>query len=130
MHFLRKSYLRALTVLSLLLVASAAFAQNTGIIQGTVMDDTGAIIPGATVSAVNSRGIPKTAGTNENGAYTINGLAPGIYTIRITTTGFAPFEKPGVEIAPGRPVIRAHRLTQLLERRSEHLLHGPAQRFL
>ena len=93
-----------LSMLCLLLAASVASAQNVGTIQGTVTDDTGAVIPGATVSAVNSRGIPKTAGTNENGAYTINGLVPGIYTIRITTTGFAPFEKPGVEISSSKPV--------------------------
>lgn len=104
MLLLRKPNLGTLSMLCMLLMASAAFAQNVGTIQGTVTDDTGAIIPGATVSAVNSRGIPKTAGTNENGAYTINGLAPGVYTIRISTTGFAPFEKRGVEITPGRPV--------------------------
>ncbi len=104
MLLLRQPYLRTLSMLYMLLMANAAFAQNVGTIQGTVTDDTGAIIPGATVSAVNSRGIPKTAGTNENGAYTINGLAPGVYTIRITTTGFAPFDKPGVEITSGRPV--------------------------
>ena len=104
MLLLCQPYLRTLSMLYMLLMANAAIAQNVGTIQGTVTDDTGAIIPGATVSAVNSRGIPKTAGTNENGAYTINGLAPGVYTIRITTTGFAPFDKPGVEITSGRPV--------------------------
>lgn len=104
MLLLRKLYLRTLSMFCMLLMASGAFAQNVGTIQGTVTDETGGVIPGAIVSAVNSRGIPKTAGTSENGAYTINGLAPGVYTIRITTTGFAPFEKPGVEITPGRPV--------------------------
>ncbi len=104
MIVLCKLHFRMLSMLCLLLLASVAFAQNVGTVQGTVTDDTGAIIPGATVSAVNARGIPKTAGTNENGAFTINGLAPGIYTIRITTTGFAPFEKRGVEISAGRPV--------------------------
>ncbi len=104
MHQLRKACLRTIPVLFLLLVASAAFAQQVGTIQGTVTDDTGAVIPGATVSAINSRGVAKNAGTNENGAYTINGLPPGNYTIRITTTGFAPFQKPGVQISAGNPV--------------------------
>ena len=104
MHLFSKPYFATLSMLCMLLMAGVAFGQNVGMIQGTVSDDTGAIIPGATVSAVNSRGIPKTAGTNEIGAYTINGLSPGVYTIRITTTGFAPFEKRGVEISPGKPV--------------------------
>jgi len=100
MLFLRKFLLTTLTALFLLLMASAAFAQNVGIIQGTVTDDTGAIIPGATVSAVNSRGIPKTAGTNENGAYTINGLAPGIYTIRTIKPGSVAGRKGRKAMAP------------------------------
>lgn len=104
MLLLSKPCFATLSMLCLLLAASVASAQNVGTIQGTVTDDTGAVIPGATVSAVNSRGILKTAGTNENGAYTINGLVPGIYTIRITTTGFAPFEKAGVQISASKPV--------------------------
>ncbi len=98
---------RLLTIFSLLLVlltVQGAFAQQTGTIQGTVMDDTGAVIPGATVSAVNAKGVPKTIGTSENGAYTINGLAPGTYTIRVTSTGFGPVAKTGVVVTPGGSV--------------------------
>ena len=52
MLLLHEARLRSLALLfMLLLVAHAAFAQQAGTIQGTVSDDTGAVIPGATVSA-------------------------------------------------------------------------------
>ena len=105
MSQVRKVYLSTtLTLLFLLLASMPAFSQQVGTIQGTVTDDTGAVIPGATVAAVNARGVPKTAGTDENGTYTINGLAPGIYTIRVTSTGFAALEKKAVDIGAGTKI--------------------------
>ena len=49
-------------------------------------------------------GAEKTATSNDEGAYVINGLQPGAYTVRAVATGFALFEKAAVEVVAGKPV--------------------------
>ena len=73
--------------------AASALAQRTGVINGTVSDESGAVIPGATVAVVASNGVEKRAGTDATGSYSVVGLAPGTYTVRVLSTGFAKFEK-------------------------------------
>jgi hypothetical protein len=59
-------------------------AQATGSLSGQVVDSLGAIVVGATVIAVDSGGKEKTATSNSQGNFTITGLAPGTYTVRVT----------------------------------------------
>ena len=40
--------------------------------------------------------------TNDQGMYVFNGLVPGNYTVRVTTSGFAPYENTEVQVAAGR----------------------------
>src|SRR5882757_7070328 len=62
---------------------------GTGSIQGVVSDTSGAIIPGANVSAVNvATDVKTTRQTTAAGYYTITLLPPGEYTVTATTTGF------------------------------------------
>ena len=85
------------------LCAGIAFAQQpTGTIKGQVTDEFGGVIVGATVSAVDPNGVEKTATTNGDGAYTVNGLAPGKYTVRVTGKGFGNYEQADVEVTAGR----------------------------
>jgi len=69
-----------------LLSASAAFAQtDTGRIAGTVKDQNGGLVPGATVTARNLRtGDERTAIANEEGYYTIAALKASAYTVTAT----------------------------------------------
>ena len=85
--------------LLLCLLAITAWAQQTGIIKGTVTDNTGAVIPGANVTLVVPGGEPKNITTNENGGYSFPGVASGKYTVRATAIGFGSFEKE-VDLAP------------------------------
>jgi hypothetical protein len=81
-----------LLVLSfLLLVQFAAFAQSdTGSLSGTVKDQNGAIIPGATVTAKNERtGEERTATSNTDGHFSIPALKASAYTVTATTTGLS-----------------------------------------
>ncbi len=55
-------------------------AQNATL-QGSVADDTGAVIPGATVTVQGPSGARKSTTAGPDGSYTINGLAPGAYTV-------------------------------------------------
>lgn len=81
------------------LVVSAAFAQNTGGVKGTVTDESGAVVPAVTVT-VTGNGVSKTAQTQADGTYTISALPAGQYTVQVNVHGFAPFSK-GVSVAAG-----------------------------
>src|SRR5689334_17140492 len=81
---------------------SAAAQERTGSLRGQVLDELGGAIVGATVTAVDAKGTEKTVVTNDNGVYTINGLAPGKYTLRVVNTGFALYENAEVEVTSGK----------------------------
>jgi Ca-activated chloride channel family protein len=58
-------------------------------VTGAVMDATGALIPGVTITARNTgTGIVVTGVTNEAGAYTLPNLAPGTYEVAASIPGF------------------------------------------
>ncbi|MFN2455296.1 MAG: carboxypeptidase regulatory-like domain-containing protein [Pyrinomonadaceae bacterium] len=93
----------SLLALSFALTVSAAFAQqSTGTLRGQITDQFGGVIIGATVTITDASGTTKTATTNEEGNYALSGLTPGTYTVRATSSGFALYENPEVEIANGR----------------------------
>jgi hypothetical protein len=74
-------------------LTTAAWAQiGTATLKGQVTDPSGAVIPGATVTATGPGGKVKVATTNQQGAYTVNALPPGQYTVRVLAKGFAVFE--------------------------------------
>lgn len=65
------------------------YAQATGNIVGTVIDPSGARIPGATVTAEDrARGIRRAATSNEAGFYSLSSLPPGDYDLSAEQTGF------------------------------------------
>jgi TonB-dependent receptor len=79
--------------------ATRVFAQGQkGAIAGTVTDQTGAVLEGAQVLLLPS-GV-KTA-SNEQGLFSINGVAPGHYTLAVSYVGFAPF-KQSVDVGSGQ----------------------------
>jgi hypothetical protein len=85
------------------LCAGTALGQRaTGTLRGQVFDELGGVIVGATVVAVDAAGVEKTATTNQDGNYSISGLAPGKYTVRVNASGFAPFENADVAVVAGR----------------------------
>jgi hypothetical protein len=87
----------------LVLCATSIFAQQgTGSLKGRVSDELGGLIVGATVTATDATGKTNTAKTNDDGAFTLNGLAPGKYTLQVASTGFGTFENTEVEIVAGR----------------------------
>lgn len=92
--------------LFLFLLAAAivpAIAQApTATLSGKVVDQTGAVIPQATVTVTASGGTQSTATTDQGGGFEIPGLAPGTYSVAAAATGFAPFSKPGIELVAGQ----------------------------
>lgn len=92
---------RVLAVLTLLLaLVGAALAQvTTGVITGTVTDTTGAVIAGASVTAVNkATNASKTVTTNEQGEYELGPLQPAEYEVTVDSSGFSKVVQPGVVV--------------------------------
>ncbi|MGA7188695.1 MAG: TonB-dependent receptor [Candidatus Acidiferrales bacterium] len=74
--------------MSALMVPSLAHAQGTASINGTVTDPSGAVIPGASVSATNeATNLIRETATAGDGTYSVVSLAPGIYNITIAKPG-------------------------------------------
>ena len=82
-------------------LATAASAQ-TGSITGTVTDSSGAVVPGASVTAANpTNGISRTATSNEQGAFVFAQLPSGSYTITVEKAGFKRLQKADVALSAG-----------------------------
>src|SRR5262249_60806809 len=83
----------ALVVLS----ATVAYGQGAGTIVGTVTDATGAVIPGATVTArqTATRLERSTASTSE-GYFVLASLPPSTYDLEVKITGFETFLQRGI----------------------------------
>jgi hypothetical protein len=88
---MKKFLQRSLLLLSLsLLVTSAAFAQApTGDISGTVYDESGAVVPAATVLIINKdTGLQRTFTTGPSGTFVAASLPAGVYDVKVEMTGF------------------------------------------
>jgi len=68
-------------------------------IQGTVLDPTGAAIPGATVTATNNAtGVATVRKSTSDGLYTIAPILPGVYTVTAVAQGFEQFQQKNLSI--------------------------------
>lgn len=91
-----------LSLITAALFAGSVFAQQNGSISGQVVDSFGAIVVGATVTAVTMDGAEKQVVSNAQGQYSITGLAPGQYIVRAAAAKFAPFEDLEVTVESGK----------------------------
>ena len=90
---LRKLF-STIAVLSLLAIAGTSVAQQSGAgtITGTVSDQTGAVVPGATVGIRNPvSGFERTAVTNKSGTFNIPNVPLNNYHLTVSAPGFAPY---------------------------------------
>src|SRR5947208_15776836 len=88
--------------LLVLAVCNVAFGQATGTFNGRVVDQGGAVIPGARVTATaQSTGVARTAITNENGLYSITALNPGVYDVKAENPGFQASARQAVTLVTG-----------------------------
>jgi hypothetical protein len=74
----------------------------TGTIRGVVTDNSGAVVPAATVTLAGN-GLQRSAQTQTDGSYAFQGLAPGQFSVKMAYPGFAAFEKT-VTISGGSTV--------------------------
>src|SRR5579863_3947498 len=80
------------------LSSAPLYAQGTaGKILGTVTDQSGGAIAGATVIVTDvDRNVPRTLVTDQAGAYSAPNLLPGNYKVRSEAKGFKAFERTGI----------------------------------
>src|SRR5580765_3738855 len=91
----------------LMALSMNAFAQDitSGTIQGTVSDEQGAVVAGATVEAKNTAtNFSKTFTTDSDGRFTFLSMPPGNYVVSVTKQGFAKLIQQNVELTVGRLV--------------------------
>ena len=86
--------------LTLIPFAASALAQSTaGRILGTLTDQSGAAVAGATVVVTDvQRGTSRTMTTDASGDYAVPDLQPGSYKIRVEAKGFKSVERSNLQI--------------------------------
>ncbi|HEY6330780.1 MAG TPA: TonB-dependent receptor [Blastocatellia bacterium] len=73
--------------------------QTTGTIYGTVLDQNGAGIPGATVTVTNiEKNITRKSTTESDGSYNFSLLPVGTYSVSVQAGGFKPYKQEGLEL--------------------------------
>ena len=92
--------------LAVLALSLPAFSQgNLGRIMGTVTDQSGGVVSGATVTVLDvDRGIPRTLTTDDAGEYNAPNLTPGNFTVRAEAKGFKRIERQSVDVGVGKEV--------------------------
>ena len=95
--------IRVLALCLWLAVAGGAWAQsNTGVIDGTVTDPSGAAVTKANVILVAPNGQTNTAATSRSGYYEFRELPPGRYSVTVTAPGFADLDEHVIDLAAGQ----------------------------
>jgi hypothetical protein len=99
----RRTWTSAVVVVLICLASAVgAFAQaggGTGTLTGTVVDSTGAALPGATVSATAANtGSVRTVVSSEAGLFRLAALNPGRYSVRVELPGFRPLTVADVDL--------------------------------
>ena len=102
-------YCRSLLFLFLIgAICGICFGQTqitTGVIQGTVLDPSGAVIPGADVVASNlDTGAQATQQTDTDGRFVLLSLPPGRYSVTVSKAGFGKFVQKGLELTVGQAI--------------------------
>jgi len=80
-------------------VARVAAQQDVGYVLGTVTDQTGAAVPGATVTVTwQATGLSQTVTSNETGYYMSRPLQAGQYTVKVEASGFTATVIRNIEV--------------------------------
>jgi len=119
--YLRKSFGLLALISAVLLLSLPAYPQgNTGRILGTVTDQSGGYVAGATVTVTDvARGTNRNLITDDAGGYVAIGLLPGTYKVRVEAKGFKAFDRENLLLETGKDVqvdvtLRAGAATEVI----------------
>lgn len=100
-----------LCLLAAVSISSYAQSVTSGDVTGTITDQSGAVVPGATVTLTNvSTNIAQTSTTNSDGNYRFAFVVPGTYKVDVNANGFQKQERPGVAVLAGQPTAVSFQL--------------------
>ena len=96
----------------LLLIVSLASAQTMAMLQGRVLDPSGAAVPGASVVVRNSAtGFTSTTSSDGQGRYHVPGIPAGAYQVTAEAPGFRSERIDALTFEVGRTLVRDFQLT-------------------
>lgn len=103
-RYLRTStYILLVCFAACLLVPFAFSQETTAAINGTVKDQSGAVVANATVEVTSGALLgTKKATTDSAGTYRVSQLPAGSYTITITAPGFRQYKQGGIDLSAGK----------------------------
>ncbi|MBI2186610.1 MAG: TonB-dependent receptor [Acidobacteria bacterium] len=91
-----------LGALVVLLTAGHALAQATAQINGTVADPSGGVLPGATVTAIQTdTGLRREVVTDADGSFRLTNLPLGPYQLEVALSGFRTYSQTGIVLQVG-----------------------------
>src|SRR5213593_4697454 len=117
----RASFVLGTTLLFLALSSVDVWAQATAQISGSVRDQSGAVLPGAEVTATQTdTGIARSTVTNETGSYVLPNLTIGPYKIEAALPGFRTFVQTGIVLQVNsnpvvNPVLEVGQVSEQIE---------------
>jgi len=109
-HLIRLSsraavWVALVAIAALSLAPAPASAQALyGSIVGTVVDESGAAVPGVTVSAINTgTSLKVDTVTDSSGDYAFRNVLPGVYDLNASISGFREIHQTGIRVSAGNP---------------------------
>ncbi len=96
-------------LLALALTSGAALAQSTGELAGRVTDESGAVLPGVTVTATQTdTAFSRTVVTDGEGAWVMPNMPTGPYRLEVSLQGFRSYVQTGILLQVGQtPTLNA-----------------------
>jgi hypothetical protein len=123
---MKKLYKLLLTGLFLAIAGVANAQLTSAVISGKIVDQKGIVLPGVTVSAVNtSTGTRYGAQTNADGRYSIQNVAPGgPYTITATFIGYKKDERADITLTLGNATFNFKLIDATTELKTVNIVGG------
>jgi hypothetical protein len=92
----------ALAALALALAVAPVLAQATAQLSGTVRDESGGVLPGVTVTAIQTdTAVTRTTVTDATGTYVLPNLPTGPYRLEVSLPGFRTYVQTGIVLQVG-----------------------------
>ena len=99
------------TIFFVLFAASALFGQTSATLRGLITDQSGAVLPGVSISVRNQQtGVERTTLSDETGNYQVAALPIGVYQVEVMLAGMKPQNVSGLALEVGQTVIRDFKL--------------------
>src|SRR5687767_7539379 len=96
----------------LLMTVSLGSAQTMAVLQGRVLDPSGAAVPGASIVVRNSAtGLTSTTSSDGQGRYYVPGIPAGAYEVTAEAPGFTSERIEALTFEVGRTLVRDFQLT-------------------